>query len=503
MSVPERASSALLQRSATAGASCTHGSARRPRSASPATAARSGEALSTAAASASAIRLEFAGKVAAFRHNLGTLWRLAGWYDTNVCSPHWMGRSTRCGSGAARRAAASCAALCAQEARIKQRVTEIVREADDDGDWQAAGCSSSAQWLAQLASSDYRSAARITRTSSALRSLPALDHALSTGALTLDQVAAAAQYATPASDAELARLAVGKPPSEIALAARTLAPPTVTDDQELYERRALSMTWTRGRRELAFNGRLPLEQGAAFEQAIWSIAKTQRAADKQAGTTLEWQQSAADALVTLARQRRRRRRCDAQPHHPDRAPQRRRAAAARRRRATQPRDRRATRLRRTPPHDQAQRPRPPALPRRTLRLLRAAARTPQALRALPVPRLHRHPRTRSPPRHPGRARRHDRARQPHPALPPPPQTARTTTTSARTATASAPRSPTQPDARSPPTSHTHHPANRPRRLRRHPCPSGNTPGPRPNHEDERRPPHAKRSSGMRMRGLVR
>ena len=46
--------------------------------------------------------------------------------------------------------------LCEQEARIKQRVTEIVREADDDGDWQAAGCSSSAQWLAQVSSSDHR-----------------------------------------------------------------------------------------------------------------------------------------------------------------------------------------------------------------------------------------------------------------------------------------------------------------------------------------------------------
>jgi hypothetical protein len=192
--------------------------------------------------------------------------------------------------------------LCEQEARIKQRVTEIVREADDDGDWQAAGCSSSAQWLAQVCSSDHRSAVQITSTSSALRSLPALDHALSTGALTLDQVAAAAKFATPASDVELARLAIGKPPSEIELAARTIAPPTVADDQELYQRRALSMTWTRGRRELAFSGRLPLEQGAAFEQAIWSIAKPQRALDKQAGTILDWQQSAADALVTLARQ---------------------------------------------------------------------------------------------------------------------------------------------------------------------------------------------------------
>jgi hypothetical protein len=188
-----------------------------------------------------------------------------------------------------------------QEARIKQEVTQIVRAADDDGDWQAAGCSSSAQWLAQISNSDYRSAARIARTSSALRNLPALDHALGTGALTLDQVAAAAECATAETDAHLARIAVGKAPSAIALTARTLAPPTVADDQALYERRALSMTWTRGRRELAFSGRLPLEQGAAFERAIWSIAKEQRAADKEAGTILEWRQSAADALVTLAR----------------------------------------------------------------------------------------------------------------------------------------------------------------------------------------------------------
>ena len=62
------------------------------------------------------------------------------------------------------------------------------------------------------------------------------------------------------------------------------------------------MSWTPGRRELCLSGRLPLEQGAAFEQAIWNIAKPQRALDKQAGSVLEWQQSAADALVTLARQ---------------------------------------------------------------------------------------------------------------------------------------------------------------------------------------------------------
>jgi hypothetical protein len=195
-------------------------------------------------------------------------------------------------------------AIGAEQARLAQRVTELVRAADDRRDWEAAGCSSSAQWLAQVSSSDYRTAQRITRTSDALRLLPALDHALSTGELTLDQVTAAAEVATPGTDAELARVAVGKAPGEIALVARTMVPPVVADDQSLYARRALRMAWKGGGRELVFSGSLPLEAGAVFEQAIRSIAKAQRAVDKHAGTMLEWQQSSADALVTLAEQSR-------------------------------------------------------------------------------------------------------------------------------------------------------------------------------------------------------
>ena len=86
--------------------------------------------------------------------------------------------------------------------------------------------------------------------------------------------------------------------------ARAIEPPVVADDKALYARRSLSMTWTHGRRELAISGRLPLEQGVAFEAAIWRVATEQRAADKKQtdGGVLEWQQSAADALVTLAEQ---------------------------------------------------------------------------------------------------------------------------------------------------------------------------------------------------------
>jgi hypothetical protein len=191
--------------------------------------------------------------------------------------------------------------IAAQEARLKHRAMELARQANARGDWKAAGFSSHEAWYAQACRTDHRTAKLVTETSEALGELPHLDEAVSTGALTLDQAAAAAPFATPETDAELARVAPGKAPSEIARAARTLAPPKVADDQELYQRRKLSMAWTNGHRELVISGRLPLEQGTAFEQAIWSIAKQRRAADKKAGETLEWQHYAADALVTLAR----------------------------------------------------------------------------------------------------------------------------------------------------------------------------------------------------------
>ena len=248
-------------------------------------------------------------------------------------------------------------------------------------------------------------------------------HALSTGALTLDQVAAAAEFATPDTDAELARVAVGKPPSAIGLAARTLAPPVVEDDQALYARRALSMTWTRGRRELAFSGRLPLEQGAVFEQAIWDIAKHQRAR-RQAGRQRPRVAAVGRRRARHARPTRRRREGGvrrsattlivhlsddappllegAGPLSPETAE---RLTCDARRLTIKPsgRDLVHSRVGRCASYAQH-------------------ARAAQALRPLPVPRLHRHARARSAPPRRGRGRRQDRARQPDPALPPTPQT---------------------------------------------------------------------------------
>src|SRR4051812_18544679 len=201
------------------------------------------------------------------------------------------------------RQAATClrrlAELCEEAARRDQEVSELVRAADDRGDWKRAGFSSSATWFAHAYRSDHKTAIRVTETSEALRTLPALEHAFSIGDLTLDQVAAATPFATPKTDAEIAREALGKAPEKISLIARTLAPPRVLDDQELYKRRFLRVTWVNGKRELAISGRLPLEQGVVVEQALWEIAKAARADDKKPHT-LEWPQYCADALVTAA-----------------------------------------------------------------------------------------------------------------------------------------------------------------------------------------------------------
>jgi hypothetical protein len=185
-------------------------------------------------------------------------------------------------------------------ARLDHELTVLVRRAEDNGAWRAAGCSSSAAWVAQITNSSYRSAELVTTASSALRDAPAIDQAMSEGALNLEQGAAVLKHATPETDAELARMALGKQPSRIALEARKLNPPTLADDHAIYKRRALRMAWTDGRSELVFSGCLPPELGVIFEHAIWEAAKAQRAEDKKHGVVLDWQQSTADALITLA-----------------------------------------------------------------------------------------------------------------------------------------------------------------------------------------------------------
>ena len=135
--------------------------------------------------------------------------------------------------------------IAEREALGKQRAMELARQANARGDWKAAGFASPEQWLAGASRSSHQTAKLMTETAAALAELPAIDEGLRSGKLTYDQTTAAVEHATPETDAELARVAPAKAPSEISRAARTLNPPKVEDDQELYRRRKMTTAGTR------------------------------------------------------------------------------------------------------------------------------------------------------------------------------------------------------------------------------------------------------------------
>ena len=346
------------------------------------------------------------------------------WYHTNICSVHRRGRSIRRWSVIARRCGASCARSVSSRRGSTQRAHRDRARGRRRGDWKAAGCSSQCA----VARADHEQRLPHRRAHHAnqrgtARPARARPRASARARSTLDQVAAAAPLATPESDAEIARIAVGKAPSQIALAARTIVPPKVADDQALYERRALQHDLDERQAASSPSADAAARAGRRVRAGHPEHRQEQRAADKQDGTILDWQQSAADALVTLARQagdggRRR----EAQPDHADRAPQRRRS-----RRCSKAPARSAPRPPSGSPATHAASPSSRTAATSCTHASDAAPPTPSSARcykrsaALPIPRLHRHPRTPSPPPHRGRARRHDRTRQPHPALPPPPQ----------------------------------------------------------------------------------
>ena len=285
---------------------------------------------------------------------------------------------------------------------------------------------SSAQWLADL-SSDHRTAVRITPTSSGLRSLTALDRALSTGALALDQVAAAAELRPRPAMPGWHVFAVGE-------ASQRDRPGGAHDRPADRDGRPGALCATRAEHVVdawsaraRVRRRLPLEQGAAFEQAIWSIAKAQRAVDKQAGTRPRVaaigrrcarharpggpvtssggaRRSRTTVIVHLHPTMHRRSLEGAGPVSPETAER----LGCDARRLTITRGVAATSC------THASGAAPPT---------RSSARCTIVHRPLPVPRLHCHSRARGAPRPRGRARRQDRARQPRPALPPPPQAA--------------------------------------------------------------------------------
>ena len=98
---------------------------------------------------------------------------------------------------------------------------------------------------------------------------------------------------------EIARLRSARRPARSARAARKLAPPKVEDDAALYKKRALQTELGQRWRELADPRAAAARARPRVRAGDLGHRHDACAAEKRDGVVLEWQQSAADALVSL------------------------------------------------------------------------------------------------------------------------------------------------------------------------------------------------------------
>ena len=298
--------------------------------------------------------------------------------------------------------------LFAEQARLAQRVTQLVREADDDADWRAAGCSSSAQWLAQLSSSDHRTAVRITQTSAALAesagARPRAEHGRVDARPgrrrrrvrdTRERCRARACRGRQAAERDRAgrahaRAARGRRRRGAVRAARAEHDVDARSARAVSERPAAARA---GRRSSSRrSGTSPSSSAPPTSRPAASSTGSSRpptrsshSPNTRGGERGGVRRSPTTLIVHLSD--------DAPPMLEGAGPL-----------SPETAERLACDARRLT--IKLERPRPRALARRALRVLRAAARAAQALRPLPVPRLHRHPRARGTPPRRRRARRH-------------------------------------------------------------------------------------------------
>ena len=101
-----------------------------------------------------------------------------------------------------------------------------------------------------------------------MESLPAIAAAAAAGRLSDEQLAAVAQLADEASDAECAERAPNCSPVDLRRMARTQTKPTVEESWRRRDERALWMRWDEHRAMLRFGGELPDVMGGEFEQTI-------------------------------------------------------------------------------------------------------------------------------------------------------------------------------------------------------------------------------------------
>lgn len=181
---------------------------------------------------------------------------------------------------------------CASTVRMFRSIVQF----DNAGSWKRDGVTSMAHWLAYRLNYPKDDASDCVRVAHALTNLPAIEAAFEEGLFNLPQLKELVQFATPETDAELARECVGL---STAVLARRAARARMISREEVELKHAERRLSTRWRDDvLKIWGRIPGDGGALVEKVLTRLAdEVPNDADGQPPT---YPQRYADALVELA-----------------------------------------------------------------------------------------------------------------------------------------------------------------------------------------------------------
>lgn len=179
------------------------------------------------------------------------------WRQFGQPLPHRHARSPRGGPDRRRRPGGCGGATIAEledtleqlhglECAVRAEFLRVASDIHESGSWRADGARDLAEWLAGKFPISPRHARELARVAEALRDLPAIAEAYAAGKLSWDQLRVLTRYATPATDAELARDAKGLSLRGIEAQARRARRKTASQEATELEQTSMKMWRRRG-----------------------------------------------------------------------------------------------------------------------------------------------------------------------------------------------------------------------------------------------------------------
>lgn len=192
--------------------------------------------------------------------------------------------------------AETVAQLHAAGCALQRTLLEVVAAFDGRRLWEEDGAASMAAWLVGRLGISYSTGLAWCGTADRLRWLPGLAGAFEEGRLSWDQVRAAAEVVTVATEEAVLADALGSSAARLERAARRARESSRRAGETL---RSVRWWWEAQGVQWRLSGYLPAEEGAVVQQALASVAdRTPRRAET--GLYDPYEVRAADALVELA-----------------------------------------------------------------------------------------------------------------------------------------------------------------------------------------------------------